>query len=373
MQPREMKTGATVSAGMHLAFLLLALFGTEWFADRDPIPFAVTQVELIDGANFDATLSTAPVVPNEGPAELAPKAESDVKPVDLAAPDETIKVPDAPKLLATNTPPPKRPDFSNLQMPPPPTVVPTEAPRPSIAIIPSPDSVPRQSERPESPPATEPLQALASAPTQEIAPRPSPPPEPEPVAVDEPQPKPDEPKQKPEPEAVVEAQPDAAISAAPQEARLPVARPAEVVAAARASSAPEPVAAAPEPVEEPKPAKPAGGSKSVFANAVTIGEKDALQLGIKKHFVYNGNRSDRTLQVTIGIQMSQDARIVGPPELLRASGGDPATQEALFSAGRRALFKAQNAGEFQKLPPEKYDGWKLIHVTFTPEEIGFSS
>jgi hypothetical protein len=373
MQPREMKTGATISGGMHLAFLVLALFGTGWLADRDPVPLAVTQVELVDGTNFDAILSTAPVVPNQGPAELSPQAESDVEPVDLSTPDTAIEVPQMPLLLAANTPPPKRPDFSNLQLPPPPTVVPTEAPRPSIALIPSPDEVPRQADEPESPPSTEPVQALAAAPTQNDAPKPVPAPEPEPVVAEEPQPEPEEPKQEPEPEAVVEAQPDAPISAAPQEARLPVARPAEVAAAARASSAPEPVVAAKKPADEPKPTKPASGSTPKFANAVTAGEKDALQLGIKRYFVYNGNRADRTLQVTIGIRMGQDARIIGTPELIRASGGDPATQDVLFAAGRRALFKAQNAGEFNKLPLEKYDGWKLIHVTFTPEEIGFSS
>jgi Meckel syndrome type 1 protein len=373
MQTREMKTGAIFSGAMHLMFLALALFGAGLFADRDPAPLAVTQVELVDGANFDAALSTAPVVPNEGPAELAPEASNDVEPVELAGPDATIEVPDAPLLAATDTVPPKRPDFSDLQLPPPPTVVPTEAPRPSIALIPSPDSMPKQAEQPESPPATEPLQALAAAPVQDTAPRPAPPPEPEPVAAEKPEPKPEEPKQKPEPEAVAEAQPEAPIAAAPQEARLPVARPAEVAAAARASGPTEAVPVAQKPADEPKPAKPAGGSKSVFANAVTVGEKDALQLGIKRYFVYNGNRSDRTLQVTIGIRMSQDARIIGQPELIRASGGDAATQDVLFAAGRRALYKAQNAGEFEKLPPAKYDGWKLIHVTFTPEEIGFSS
>ena len=315
----------------------------------------------------------APIPPPPVAAELAPEASNDAAPVDLAAPDVTIDVPDTPILLAIDTPPPKRPDFSDLQLPPPPTVVPTEAPRPSIALIPSPDLVPRQAEQPESPPATEPLQALAAAPTPDLAPRPSPPPEPEPVAAEEPQPIPDEPKQEPEPEAVVEAQPEAPISAAPQEARLPVARPAEQVAASPASGPTQAAPVAEKPADEPKPAKPAGGSTSQFANAVTVGEKDALQLGIKRYFVYNGNRSDRTLQVTIGIRMSQDARIIGQPELIRASGGNAATQNVLFAAGRRALFKAQNAGEFKKLPPAKYDGWKLIHVTFTPEEIGFSS
>ncbi len=373
MRPVEMKTGATISGAMHLGFLALALLGTDFFADRDPAPLTVTEVELIDGADFDARLSTAPVVPNQGPAELAPQAENDVEPIDLAVPDVIIEVPEMPILAETEAPPDERPDFADLLIPPPPTVVPNEAPRPSIALIPSPDSLPRQAAEPESPPATEPLQPLAAAPTPDPAPRPAPPPEPEPVAAETPEPEPEEPRQEPEPEAVAEADQDAPVANAPQEARLPVAKPAELAAAARASSAPKPVAAAPKPAEEPEPPEPAGGSTSQFASAVTIGEKDALRLGIKQYFVYNGNRSDRTLQVTIRIRLGRDAKIIGQPELLEASGGDENTRQALFLAGRRALFNAQRGGEFEKLPPAKYDGWKLIHVTFTPEEIGFSS
>ena len=373
MRPVEMKTGATISGAMHLGFLALALFGTDFFADRDSAPLAVTEVELIDGADFEARLSTAPVVPNQGPAELAPQASSDVEPIDLSIPDVTIEVPEMPILAETEAPTDERPDFADLLIPPPPTVVPTRAPRPSIALIPSPDSLPRQAAVPESPPATEPLQPLAAAPTPEPAPKPAPPPEPEPVAAETPEPEPEEPIQEPEPEAVAEADQDAPVADAPQEARLPVAKPAELAAAARASSAPKPVAAAPQPAEEPEPAEPAGGSTSQFASAVTQGEKDALRLGIKDHFTYAGNRSDRSLQVTIEIRLGRDAKIIGKPKLLKASGGDEAIQQVLFRAGSRALLKAQNAGEFNKLPPAKYDGWKLIHVTFTPEEIGFST
>ncbi len=376
MRPVEMKTGATISGAMHLGFLALALLGTDFFADRDPAALTVTEVELIDGPDFDARLSTAPVVPNQGPAELAPQAENDVEPIDLAVPDVIIEVPEMPILAETEAPPDQRPDFADLLIPPPPTVMPNEAPRPSIALIPSPDSLPRQAAEPESPPATEPLQPLAAAPTPEPAPRPAPPPEPEPVVAETPEPEPEEPRQEPEPEAVAEADQDAPVANAPQEARLPVAKPAELAAAARASSAPKPVAAAPQPAEEPEPpepAVPAGGSTSQFASAVTIGEKDALRLGIKQHFFYPGNRSDRTLQVTIRIRLGRDAKIIGQPELLEASGGDENTRQALFLAGRRALFNAQRAGEFNRLPPAKFNGWKLIHVTFTPEEIGFSS
>jgi len=424
MRPVEMKTGASVSGALHLGFLALVLFGTDFFADRDPAPLAVTEVELIDGTDFDARLSTAPVVPNEGPSELAPEASSDVEPIDLSTPDVTIDVPAMPILAVAEVPPDEAPDFTDLAIPPPPTVVPTEAPRPSIALIPSPDPLQRQAAEPESPPATEPLQALATAPAPEPAPRPATPLESDPITVEPnaaeaprpatvpvpspdslpdalplqtaepesppeteplqplasalpPEPRPNvpmhEPEPEPDPEPVVVAQPNAPIAAAPQEARLPVAKPAKLAAASRASSAPKPVAAAPQPTEEPRPAEPAGGSTSRFASAVTIGEKNALQLGIKQHFVYNGNRSDRTLQVTIRIRLGRNAKIIGQPELLKSGGGTEAARKALFQSGRRALYKAQGAGEFKKLPLGKYDGWKLIHVTFTPEEIGFSS
>jgi len=75
----------------------------------------------------------------------------------------------------------------------------------------------------------------------------------------------------------------------------------------------------------------------------------------------------------VGIGLDPSGRIVEGPELILADGGDDRTQKALFDAGRRALLRAANSGEFARLPLEKYDLWKIIHVTFTPEEIGFSS
>jgi hypothetical protein len=374
---------------MHAAVIGLALFGVNWFGASDPRPLNVTSVELIDGSQFDAALSTAPVVPNEGPAELSPPSETQSETIETAQADADVTAPEMPLLARPETPADEQPDFQSIQVPPPPTPVPSEAPRPSIAEIPTPETLPRQAAEPESPPATEPVQPLASAPSPDPAPAPAPPPEPAPVAAEEPEPEPEEPEQKPEPEAVAAAQPEAPVAAAPQEARLPVAKPAKVAAAARASSAPEPVAAAPEPepekepeeqepqqVAEPEaeqPAHRAGGSTSQFAATITRGEKDALRVGIKQYFVYNGNRSDRSLQVTIAIGLAPDAQIVEGPELLRASGGDDGAQNALWQAGRRALLKAEAAGEFAKLPRDKYEGWRLIHVTFTPEEIGFSS
>ncbi|MGR3715363.1 MAG: hypothetical protein ACU0B1_01285, partial [Thermohalobaculum sp.] len=75
----------------------------------------------------------------------------------------------------------------------------------------------------------------------------------------------------------------------------------------------------------------------------------------------------------IKVQLAQDGTFTGVPELLRASGGRAADQQALFRAGRRALLNAQRAGAFKHLPLEKYNAWKIIAIVFTPDEIGFSS
>ena len=395
MREFEMRDGATISGAMHIGILALVLFGTDFLSAGESRPLTVTEVELIDGTNFEAALSSAPVIPSESPDQPNPDEAKDQAVLDLSTPDVAIEVPDMPVFSPTETAEDSAPDFSALLIPPPPTVIVTEPPRASIAEIPSPDEMLRQAPTPESPLSTEPVQALAAAPSPVEAPRPlaqpeteperTPTPEPDPQVAEQPEPEP-EPQPAPEsaepaPDPTQQADQSAPIGAAPQEARLPVAKPAKVAAAAPGASAPKPEPVTPEKKEEPepekaeqpKPAPAAPSASSQFASIITPGEKDALRIGIKQYFVYNGNRSDRSLEVTIRIQMAQDGTIVGAPELLRASGGDAGSQDVLFRSGRRALLRAESAGEFKKLPPNKYDGWKLIHVTFTPEEIGFAS
>jgi hypothetical protein len=394
--------GASISGALHLVLVVLAVWGADWFRDREPVPLNVTEIEMVDGTELDARLSTAPVVPSEGPAELAPPSEGQSVPTPEAPPEEAADHASA-AALSVSAPPEPRPDAPRITIPPPPTDVPSEAPVPTIAEIPSPDPLRDQSKEPESPPSTEPVQPLASVRPPTPSPRPLPPPEAEPEPEPEPEPevaetvpqptapqppKPAEqtpPPPEPEPELAA-AEPDAEQSLAPQEGRLPIARPADKARAAPASSKPEPAqqqvaSAEPKPEKEPtpqaqaepKPSKPAGGSTRPTA-PLNNGEKDALRIGIKKYYVYNGDRSDRSLQVTIRVQLDQQARITGKPEMLGAQGGNPAAQKALFDAGRRALLQAQAQGEFNRLPKDKYAAWSVLNVVFTTEQgVDFSS
>jgi hypothetical protein len=54
--------------------------------------------------------------------------------------------------------------------------------------------------------------------------------------------------------------------------------------------------------------------------------------------------------------------------LLRSRGaGDDAATRAAFEAARRAILRC--GAEGFPLPPEKYDRWAEVEMTFNPEEM----
>ena len=156
-----MRTGAAISGVVHGGLLIFAIWGINWFSPEDADPLIVTEIELVDGTDFEAAVSTAPVVKSEGPADLADPADGQSDPAEVDQPDDRTAQADPP-LLSQATAPQPRPDAPRITFIPPPTDIPTEAPKPSIAVIPSPDPLRDQSTEPESPASTEPVQPLAS-------------------------------------------------------------------------------------------------------------------------------------------------------------------------------------------------------------------
>ena len=247
----------------------------------------------------------------------------------------------------------------------------------------------RESATPESPPSTEPVQPLASieAPSPQAKPTPPPEPEPEPEktertaavsapspeAENEPTPDP-ETTQEPSPDSVAEEQPEAPQGLAPQQAMLPVAKPADLAAAAEAARKAELAAA-----EETEPEKPEqvatpseAGSTPRRGPKLNRGEINALRLGIKKYYTYTGSRSDPSLRVKVRVDLTEDGEIVGKPEILDGSGGTAGAQRALGQAGARALVRAARDGEFKRLPREKYDRWQRLNFIFTIDRLDLS-
>ena len=447
-----MKLGTTISGVAHAGIIAFAVWGVDWLAGEPQEPLTFTEIELVDGTDFDAALSTAPVVPSEGPAELSPPDDNRDLASDVAQPEDTAQSAEAPVLSQADAPE-EQPEQPEIAFPPPPTDIPTEAPIPSIAEIPSPDVLNRQSTQPESPqatevqravaslqaplpsrrpdrppepepepelsepeperqtatlaqqqpvvaeaqpqdsvtqsesPTTDPLQPLASVGAPAPVARPERPPEPEPEPeVAEAQPTPPQPEQQetanPDPDAaptqqvedteVVEE--DAPTGPAPQVATLPVAKPADKAAAALAARKTEQARRATQtaqakPAQNARPARPSG-STAVRGPRLNRGEKEALRVGVKKYYTYGGDRSDRSLKVTIRVKLKQDGTLNGNPVQRRASGGNAGSQRAVFLAGRRAIIRAANAGEFRKLPANKYNRWQVIDFVFTATNVG---
>ena len=58
-------------------------------------------------------------------------------------------------------------------------------------------------------------------------------------------------------------------------------------------------------------------------------------------------------------------RVLGDVRQLSASGGDANAVSTAFQAARRAILRCQAPNGYQ-LPPEKYDQWKDVVITFDP-------
>jgi len=333
-----MRTGAMISGGLHAALVAAAVFGVDWFREQELTPFAVTEVQVIDEQDFAAALSTAPIVRSEGPADLAAPADDERAPEAPEARDHAVQLAEIRIPAAASDPP--------------------RADRPAI----------RREAPATPPPPPEPVmpQAVTAppAPTE----KPPVPPKPEPVAEPEPEPEPRQPEP-PAPKAVAER---------PPEPRQPE-PPAPVAVAERA---PEPrkdpeidarrIAKLLDDLDEPDPAPDpqVGGSRSEFALRLRPGELNALSLAIRKHYLYNGDVSDRSLQVVIRVRLNSDGTIFGRPERRSASGGNAASRNALFQAGKRALLKAEQAAEFRKLPVDRHSGWKVLNFRFSVDNVG---
>ncbi|MEM6488096.1 MAG: hypothetical protein AAF677_07475 [Pseudomonadota bacterium] len=410
--------GLLFSGLLHVLALAFLLWGVVETPSDAPAAPTLGTVTLISAADFQGAVAAAPrrsddvVRGVEGAG--APDGSDDpgaagnaAAPSDATDAAQPAALPDAPAVAGDSAPPPS--DIAPAQSP-----VPSELRRPTIAETPSPDTLPREAAVPESPASTEPVQPLASRSADLPDGPPTAPPQPEeqpdaaaeaPAAADE----------AASETAEAATNPDAPSDVAPRRAALPVARPADLAAAAPASSADTPVT---QPADEPAetdtdtadtaPAAedqavadaiaaalaevgqtaPADSADSAdqargdtlgptaaaptFAARMTGREKEALSLGIRDYFSYSG-REERGLRVTMEILLSEDGRIVDGPRQVDGRG-DRAVQDALSRAARRALIQAQNAGVFADLPRAKYDAWRWIHVTFSPEEgVGFPS
>jgi len=233
---------------------------------------------------------------------------------------------------------------------------------------------------------------------EEIVPEPPAPkiaelrPEPEPVPEPELAPAPPEPEPLPEPEV---AEPEPLPPPEPPEAASPPPPPEEKVA----KPEPEP----PPPVPRPKPPAPKktvvakaepkktfntdeisalldksqptgstqreapptlGSSTGSITNQMTLNEIDALKARLAQCWNIQLAPPDPSeLRVRLKMFLNPDGSISSPPQILEAG-----SSEFARSAAESAVRAVRRCAPYN-LPPQKYDSWREINVTFDPREM----
>lgn len=403
-------TGQKISGVMHIGLILWVMVGDLFRAPDTGMRVPVTDVALISAEEF-AALQAPARSPDPAPQPAPqPTPAPAPDPVPEPAPEPEIAAPppleQEPPLAAPAPEPPPAPQPEPEPQPQPEPAAPAmpetgvvfsplpapgssvrPRPRPVDRVAPTPSEAPdpearidiaeseaitpdaeREAEvvEPEAqatalPEATteivteatetdrESLDLAARAP--EVSPRPQRRPErPQPRPEPEPQPQPQrEPAQTAErPAPTPQPAPDPAPEPAP-EPEAPRDAIADALAEALAGGA-----------TDPGPARPATGGLSQS-------EADGLRLAVQQCWNL-GALSTEAMGVTVvvGVSMTPNAMPeMGSIRMISASGGGESATSQAFEAARRAILRC--AGDGYGLPPEKYDHWRDIEITFNPE------
>lgn len=319
-----MRTGLSISVGIHVAVFAFAWFGLPELRNDDILPEQLVIVDMVDISEVTNTPTAA------------------VEPETVEEPKPKEPEPEAPK----PAPAPPPPEAAAPPPPPPPAPTPEPAPEP-VAEVPEPEPAPIPKPAPEKAPEPE---KVAQAPA------PAPKPRPKPRA---PEPTPKQAEKKPKKD----------------DKKLDFSRLLKTLEKVEPKPDAKP--------EEERPKKKADPLKDVLAklqaparsrsdkafdpeNKVSISEIDAVRRQIAQCWnVPAGAKDAEDLFIEIALQMGadgtvRDARIVDQARLSR----DGFFRSAAESARRAVL----SCGKLP-LPPEKYESWKSITMTFNPRDL----
>jgi hypothetical protein len=103
------------------------------------------------------------------------------------------------------------------------------------------------------------------------------------------------------------------------------------------------------------------------ATALTASEADALRLAIQRCWNIGVLSSEaQQVVITVGFSMTPSARHEqGSIYIAEASGASDMAVQQAFEAARRAIIQCE--GDGYGLPPEKYESWQQVEITFNPE------
>lgn len=363
----DLNTGQKVSGLLHVGLIAWVMLSDVFAAPDEPMLPEVTEVSIISAQEFAQIMQNDPAPPRpEVPQPEPVEAPEPVQPAQIETPEPAPIRPPAP-VTPVAPPTPSEPEATS-DAPQAAVIAETTAPRSSI--------IPRQ------------------RPAQRVAPEPVDAPEPE-IAI---APR-DQAAITPDAQAQIDAQEAqeatqreaAATEVVTENTDLSTTDPVLNTATApevslrprRRPTRPAQVADTPEPTDRSRAIESAlaealGGALDFSedtiptpATALSQADADILRLSIEACWNI-GLLSTEALGVvlTIGFEMTEDARpIPGSIRQVAAQGGSAAAQATAFDAGRQAIIQcgAQGYG----LPPELYDQWRLVEITFRLARMSF--
>ncbi len=315
-----MRRGVLYSTILHAAVLGLAYFHL-WDLLFPPQPLEDTPIAV-------ELVNIAPETRATRPNQTPPKPQA--KPA-----DENVEAPPTPpKQPPKPVPPPPAP---------PPSAAPPPTPVPPPQVAQAQPEPPKAEPKPEQPPAPPPPPAPAPTPKPPPPepPKPAPPPTPPPKPV----PPPDPNKKKQE-----EQQFDSFLKNLSKRAE-----------SQKTDTPPKPTTA---PQQQ---AKASSQPVAPLGPQLTTSEIDVVKAQIER--CWNppaGAKEAHDLVVDIEAQVAQDGRVVTAQITSTARMSDPFYRAAAESA-LRAVLNPQCLP--LKLPPEKYEQWKTIDLTFNPKDL----
>lgn len=101
---------------------------------------------------------------------------------------------------------------------------------------------------------------------------------------------------------------------------------------------------------------------------MTRAEMDGFRQQVQGCWRVTPGSEAATLSVTVHATLDRDGRITGDVTRMAGSEGSAEAETEAFQSARRALLRCQ--GDGYALPPEKYDLWKEVELTFDPSGMG---
>lgn len=390
----RMDTGQKVSGVAHLGLILWVMLFDLFQAPDTSLKIPVADVSLISAEDFAALTESRPL-------PSAPEPEPVPQPTPVPAPEPEIRAPEpvAPQPQPEPVPAPQPAPQPTPEPAPPPS-------EPSTGVIFSPAPAPGASVRPRPRPVDRVAPTPAEAPPEtaqvDIAAQPAAQPDPE---AETPLPESEQAETAP-PEATTEIVTEATETDASATERAamaptisqrprtrpdrPTPAPAQDTQTAAAPAPPPEAPPAPTPAPAPEPAAPpsdaiaealaaalaeqlSGGDTGTpgpasSAGGLSTSEADALRLAIQACWNIGVLSTDaQQVTVTVAFSMTPSARHEqGSIRMVGSTGGSETAIQQAFEAARRAIIRCEGPDGYG-LPPEKYDAWRDIEITFNPE------